>query len=765
MNISYQTLVILCTCLLAKGHLLYAEETSGSADYLSPFNVIGSKQDVPKLEGTGTVLDSIDLKPFFHTDVNEVFRQVPGVYLRPEEGYGLFPNISLRGVDSHRSAKVTILEDGIPSSPSPFSDPAAYYSPTAGRMAGFEILKGSSQLSQGPNTTGGIINYLSTPIPDDRSSHLRASYGEHNERIAHAYSGGKANFGSGRLGYLVEVFDQRTDGFKSINALGNAVGRDAPVSKNDINLKLGYEFGEGNYLEFKAGRTDLDADVSYIGLSPEDFASNPYQRYHNTKLDNMSSEQTRYYLRYLKEIDEETNLKATVFHNDLDRDWYKVGKVRVNDQSNDNLNGLGIYQPKQWDHDNDSSTAVVDNPGYLSSESWLSIGKGAFNSVNHVNLLRGSGDMNDSATYDGTGQVRYKHNDRNYKNTGIQLSLQKEWENHLFEVGGRYTKDHYTYKDYTEDIYDVSNLGNASASLEYNSSSFTPMNAKMDRISRVWETYLTDEISIDRLTFTPGIRYTSAEYEYNNRKGTVSDVLLGIGMTFELDGHLLFAGVHQGHALPGYNAADGSIEEERSIGFELGSRGSIEFVNYELAYFHTSIKDMIAVPSLASGLGDSSRNIGKATVDGMELLLSTDLNRNGSFGLPLSVAATFTNAEFDSATGTDTEDRYSGGRPGNSIPYVPDFQYNARLGVVLEDWSSYLNYHWQDQVYTNAANDGEISDYGILDWSGFYSISEGIEIFAKITNLTDKKYVASDMPDGLRPGAPRTATFGMEFNF
>ncbi|NDG99473.1 MAG: TonB-dependent receptor, partial [Opitutae bacterium] len=56
-------------------------------------------------------------------------------------------------------------------------------------------------------------------------------------------------------------------------------------------------------------------------------------------------------------------------------------------------------------------------------------------------------------------------------------------------------------------------------------------------------------------------------------------------------------------------------------------------------------------------------------------------------------------------------------------------------------------------------------DYGILDWSGFYSIAEGIEIFAKITNLTDKKYVTSDMPDGLRPGAPRTTSFGMEFNF
>ncbi len=746
MNLFSHTLLVLCTCLLVKGQLLHAQEEDGSADYLSPFNVIGSKEDVPELEGTGAVLDSSDLKPFFHTDVNEVFRQVPGVYLRPEEGYGLFPNISLRGVDSHRSAKVTILEDGIPSSPSPFSDPAAYYSPTAGRMAGFEILKGSSQLSQGPNTTGGIINYLSTPIPEGQKSLLRASYGEHNERIAHAYSGGKTNFGSGRLGYLVEVFDQRTDGFKSINTLGKAVGRNAPVSKNDITLKLGYEFGEGDYLEFKAGRTDLDADVSYIGLSPEDFASNPYQRYHNTKLDNMSSEQTRYYLRYLKEIDEGMNLKATVFHNELDRDWYKIGKVRVNDNSND-------------------SVGIIDyNETTSSFEKWKSIGKGTFTSSNHINMLRGSGAMSD-ANLTGDGQVKYKHNDRNYKNTGIQASISKHWENHTFELGGRYTKDHYTYKDYTEDIYDVSNLGNASASLEYNSSSFTPMDAKMDRISRVWETYFTDEISIDRLTFTPGIRYTSAEYEYNNRKGTVSDVLLGVGMTYEFDDHLLFAGVHQGHALPGYNAADGSIEEERSIGFELGSRGSIEFVNYELAYFHTSIKDMIAVPSLASGLGDSSRNIGKATVDGVELLLSTDLNRNGSFGLPLSIAATFTNAEFDSDTGTDAEDRYSGGSPGNSIPYVPDFQYNARLGVVLEDWSSYLNYHWQDQVYTNAANDAEISDYGILDWSGFYLIAEGVEIFAKITNLADKKYVVSDMPDGLRPGAPRTATFGMEFNF
>ena len=714
-------------------NLFGQKEESETTDYLSPFNVIGSKEDVPVLEGVGSVLETTDLKPFFHTDVNDILKEVPGVYLRGEEGYGLFPNISLRGVDSHRSAKVTILEDGIPSSPSPFSDPAAYYSPTAGRMSGFEILKGSSQMKYGPNTTGGIINYISTPIPENQKSHLRASYGEYNERVAHAFSGGKTELGTGRLGYLVEVFDHRTEGFKTINSLGNSVGRDAPISKNDITLKLGYEFGEGDYIEFKAGRTDLDADVSYIGLSPEDFATNPYQRYHNTKLDNMDSEQTRYYLRYLKRIDEDTTLKATVFHNEFDRDWYKIGKVGV---------------------ENNSTNSIE----------WKPIGKGAFASSNHINMLRGSGDMNDTSSYSGQGQVKYKHNDRNYKNTGIQASISKHWENHTFELGGRYTKDHYTYKDYTEDIYNVSNAGDSSASLSYDSSTSSSKGTAKDRISKAWETYLTDEILLDRFTLSPGIRYTSVEYQYNGKKRSVRDVLAGMGGTYQFDQHLLFAGVHQGHALPGYSAATKNLDEEKSLGFEIGSRGSLFSINYELAYFNTKIKDMIAVPSLANGVDEAS-NIGEATIDGIELMLSKDLVADASFSIPLSISSTFTNAEFDTATKSELGDRYVGGSPGKKIPYVPEVQYNIRLGLVYENWSSYLNYHWQDEVYTDAVNSSIIDDYGTLDWSGFYDIKPGVTIFAKVTNLADEKYAVSDMPDGLRPGAPRVATLGMEFDF
>ena len=677
-------------------------------DNLSPFNVIGTKSDVSSLIGSGTVLDSEDLRPFSHTDIHEILRQVPGVYLRPEEGYGFFPNISLRGTDPNRSGKVTILEDGIPSSPSPFSDPAAYYSPTAGRMSGFEILKGSSQLKFGPNTTGGVINYISTPIPEEQTSYLRASYGDHNEIISHAYSGGKSSLGNGTLGYLVELFDHRSDGWKyaDLKTLMGLENKEMPISKTDIMIKLSYEMSNDDYLEFKAGRTFMDSDVSYQGTSLADFTADPYRLYGATAWDNMDSHQYRYYLRYIKAISDSLKLTASVFHNEFNRDWYKLNKS--------------------------SSSSRYD-------------------------VFEGSVD----------GNWTTKHNHRNYKVTGIQGNFDYEWENHNFDIGFRFTKDDYIQNPYTQDMYELNSTADT-VTISYDSGSATVTDPYLH--AKATELYLIDTFNVGSLSLTPGVRYTDVEYTYQtNPIRSVDDVLLGIGAGYELSETMsLFAGVHQGHALPGAKGGSGSTSSglrniEESLSIEVGTRGNTGAFGYELAFFNTKFKNMIAADSLSSGQ-EGTANIGDATISGLEVLLGTDLGSNAGVNIPVTISATFTNTEFDRVAGSGTG-MYSGAAVGNEFAWIPDTMLNARAGLEFEKASSYLNYHWQDDVWTSAANTDLLDGYGILDWSGFYEINEGVTLFAKVTNVADKEYAHSTLPAGYRPGAPRIASFGFEFDF
>jgi Fe(3+) dicitrate transport protein len=692
----------------------------GEKDQLSPFNVIGTKADVPSLQGSGTVLDSSDLKKFKHTDIHDILRQVPGVYVRGEEGYGFFPNISMRGVDPNRSNKITILEDGVPSSPAPYADPAAYYAPTAGRMAGFELLKGSSSLKYGPNNTGGVINYLSTAIPEEQSSYLRASYGSYNERISHAYSGGKSEFGSGKLGYLLEVFDHRSDGWKTIQNAGGEPTRDAPIAKTDLMLKLSYDFADGDYLEFKAGRMDMDADVSYQGLSKTDFDANPYSRYAGTNQDNMDAEQQRYYLRYLTELSDELTLSTTAYYNEFSRNWYKLAK---------------------------SANAIVDSTGAYTANSVF-----------------------DSAGLTGVSGTSYqtKANDRTYETKGIQGNLNYESGMHNIDLGFRYQEDHYFKNAWRNPTY----TWQANGGLLYTPNAKSAKDPYKD--AEALEVYLSDDINLGNLTVSPGIRYSSIDYTYSGANArTLSDTLLGVGAVYAMsDTMSIFGGVHQGHSFPDAESAstyidgtdvEGYRNEEKSLNFEFGIRGSLSKVYYELVYFNTSLEDMLALKSASSNT-DRSFNMGEASIQGLEVLLGTDLGENMGFGIPVQLSATFTDSEYESVSAA-TSGYLKGGVAGATLPFIPDTMLNLSGGLEFEKSRTYLNYHYQDQIFTSGYNKHTLGAYGVLNWSGFYDISDNVTLFSKVTNLTDEVYAQSTQPGGLRPGQPRVWSFGMEFDF
>jgi outer membrane receptor protein involved in Fe transport len=90
---------------------------------------------------------------------------------------------------------------------------------------------------------------------------------------------------------------------------------------------------------------------------------------------------------------------------------------------------------------------------------------------------------------------------------------------------------------------------------------------------------------------------------------------------------------------------------------------------------------------------------------------------------------------------------------------------NLRGGLEFEKFSTYLNYHWQDSVFTNELNDHELDAYGVLDWSAFYDVTDNVTLFGKVTNLTDEVYAHSILPGGYRPGQPQSWSLGMEFDF
>ena len=92
-------------------------------------------------------MDDYDLADFAQSNIEQVLARVPGVYSRAEDGYGLRPNIGLRGANSDRSSKVVLMEDGVPLAPAPYAAPAAYYFPMTQRMVGIEVYKGRGTLN------------------------------------------------------------------------------------------------------------------------------------------------------------------------------------------------------------------------------------------------------------------------------------------------------------------------------------------------------------------------------------------------------------------------------------------------------------------------------------------------------------------------------------------------------------------------------------------------------------------------------------------
>ena len=723
------------------------DETQTSANVLDKMMVIGNQANIDTTPGSAHLVTQADIRTQNYDDISQALRKIPGVYVRQEDGFGLFPNISLRGVDTSRSAKITMMEDGILTAPAPYSAPAAYYSPTVGRMSGIEVLKGSSQVKYGPQTTGGVINYLSTPIPLEANAYLKFSYGSFGDVRTHAYAGNTFDTDIGQLGILVETYFRQNQGYKTIDITPDfRDGNNTGFTKIDPMVKLSWEPNTNIYqrFEFKYGASDLDADETYLGLSEADFASDPFRRYASTRFDNIQSLQKRTYLRYAVAPTDNLDFIITLYNNDFSRNWYKLKDIR-------NVNGNTLKLSS-------ALAGVQDGEG----------------------LACLKGDL--SCT------LRVRANNRDYNSKGVDFvsyyNIGFGNMQHDISAGIRFNKDKVRRFQWDDDY---SQLANGTIN------GMTP-GAPGGAGNRLQSTgalalFLQDTISVGNWTFAPGIRYERLEqtYEdYNNPSKSGKNILNmiagSLGVTYQFnDSWLGFASFNRGISPPSPKSALSGITEESSYAYEVGARytNRQQALSIEAVGFYTQFHDLIVIDNIGGTGTGETENFGRVDSAGLEFSAQYDpgVANAWKYRNPWYFTTTYTSAiQQNSSSSTDAESIFSYGQAGNKVPYIPEWVFSVGTGLEADNWGVNISGSYIGKTFTSANNTeyqlngegkpdarfGTTDAYFVMDMSAFYRVMDNVKLFAGVQNMFNNKYLVSRQPEGPRPGMPISAYGGFE---
>src|SRR5690606_9613467 len=273
--------------------------------------------------GSAHVIGRKQLERFEYDDSQAILLQVPGVYVRQEDGIGLRPNIGIRGVSPDRSKKLTLMEDGILFGPAPYSAPAAYFFPLMTRMGQVQVIKGPSAIAHGPQTVGGAIDFISRPIPTETSGGLDLGLGDFGYSKAHGHFGSS----DGQTGFLLEGVRLQNTGFMNLPS-----GADTGSTRYEWVAKASHVLDPSadvlNEFRFKLTYSDEVSNETYLGKTDADFRADPYRRYAASALDQMKSHRLALAATHvLHAPDAGIKLTTSAYKHEMTRTWTKLNRL------------------------------------------------------------------------------------------------------------------------------------------------------------------------------------------------------------------------------------------------------------------------------------------------------------------------------------------------------------------------------------------------------------------------------------------------------
>jgi Fe(3+) dicitrate transport protein len=689
--------------------------------------------------GATATIGTAELEETNPIGLQETLTSVPGVFIRSDDGMGQTRmSVSIRGLQSRRSQRVLVMEDGVPIQPAPYVFSPLYYNPPVERIEKTEIIKGSSSIRHGPQTMAGVLNFV-TGRPQRRSpgGELKVTGGSHRYASAFAEIGG---FGTADLRPQVQLLLKRGDGFRDNNDFFQLNGT----------AKLQYDIDGDRSLYVKSNVDYEYMNATYTGLTPHTFEHDPD---FNPKDDDFyrilrGAFDAIYNQNYGSGVQSTTKFYGNVF----DRPWWREENVFV----------------RADDYEKNGSAAEPvppTTPGPL------------------VRVAATDVTDRDSSVAFG--------NKRTFYVTGLEHSF--DIDHSLFGRSASLEMSARLHYERFEDNNKVSDDPDAREGVFFRGDRSDPPVTIVGR-ARIYETralalYGLEELQVGPLRLSPGLRLeifnqSSTDRLNGNREVEETNVvpLPGLGFNLDLgrydlggplgDGQFnLFGGVHRGYTSPssatfltlGANdpnrEAAFDLQAEKSWNSELGLRGRSGAGQFQFTGFYTYVEDLVG------GKTRFTQNLGVVQSYGLETQATIKGSAFAGILPTLDASYTFMQTEVVEGIVPSAVDGTPTDISGNELIAAPNHTATVGLSKTFSDLGLTLrsSLRYRGEFYTDlenlerTSNRGEVGpvpSHTVLDAGMTYAYSDDVRFNLTVKNVTDNVYIGSRLHSNPRDKGP-----------
>jgi Fe(3+) dicitrate transport protein len=726
--------------ITAEGHRPFAirvsrdELASGAAAFhlhhpvvaLAPLAVTGTGVGALRgIAGATRVIDRDALVAQRPAAAHELLRRTTGVHVQDDDALGLHLNIGIRGLDPRRSSRVLLLEDGVPIHLGPYTDPTAHYQPPAEVLQRVEVLRGAGQVAYGPQTVGGVINFVRRPPPTGPAGALLLRVGDRGRLTGHVHAGTASGGHAGSISLG--------------RRLASGPRRGAEHEVDDAAAQLLFDLGSAGSLLLRAATYREASSWGETGLTQAEFERDPF---HNPSPRDVF-DLTRHTVQLVQRtgVGRRGEVVTTVYGQDLHRASWRQASSSSDRFGTDRYAAAFACPP--------DATAMADCGFQGRPRAYRFAG---VEPRLRLWLAGGYGPADDAAA------PRVMH-------APAATAA-------ILDIGGRLHVERAERRQFVGP-----EPGERGAEIV------------RDNVltANAWSVFVQARVARGPITVTPGVRMEHVRSDNRNRlrdleaSGEYTRWLPGLGATWESGAATLFAGTHRGFApprpadvlspQPGQSLVQ--VEPEVSWNHEVGIRARAPGgIAVEATAFRTDFRNQVVEGSRA-GTGQRFVNAGTTLHQGIELYAGLEA-RARRFQPVAELAWTFVSDARYTSDQLSSVDEATPIR-GRRLPFAPRHLLHAMAGVAtgagthLSLRASRIGEQFADDLNTREASpDGQrglLPACTTLSATANQLLASGrATIFATADNLRDAVCI-TERVEGIMVGSPRRFSAGLEWSF